>query len=104
MFNIVAMLIGCLGLNIARLWLSQRKHFFLMEKPKRKDAEKQEQAAMCLAKQKYETVMRKKELELQMEQMALQELEEGHRQRFAAAKLDKAELMDNRSLFSHHSS
>ena len=35
--------------------------------------------------------------------MALQELEEDHRQRVAAAKLDEAELMDNRSLFSHHS-
>ena len=39
-----------------------------------------------------------------MEQMALQELEEDHRQRVAAAKLDEAELMDNHSLFSHHSS
>ena len=36
--------------------------------------------------------------------MALQELEEDHRQRVAAAKLDEAELMDNHSLFSHHSS
>ena len=48
--------------------------------------------------------MRKKELEIQMEQMALQELEEDHRQRVAAAKLNEAELMDNQSLFSHHSS
>ena len=39
-----------------------------------------------------------------MEQMALQELQEDHRQRVAAAKLDEAELMDNRSLFSNHSS
>ena len=39
-----------------------------------------------------------------MEQMALHELEEDHRQRVAAAKLDEAELMDNHSLFSHHSS
>ena len=39
-----------------------------------------------------------------MEQMALQKLEEDHRQRVAAAKLDEAEIMDNRSLFSHHSS
>ena len=39
-----------------------------------------------------------------MEQMALQELEEDHRQRVAAAKLDEAELMGNHSLFSHHSS
>ena len=38
-----------------------------------------------------------------MEQMAPQELEEGHRQRVAPAELDKAELIDNRSLFSHHS-
>ena len=48
--------------------------------------------------------MRKKELEIQMEQMALQELEEGQRQRVASAKLAEAELMDNRSLFSQHSS
>ena len=40
---------------------------------------------------------------MQIEQLALQELEENHRQRVAAAKLDEAELMDNRSLFSHHS-
>ena len=46
--------------------------------------------------------MRKKELEIQMAQMALQDLEEDHRQRAAATKLDEAELMDNRSLFSHH--
>ena len=39
-----------------------------------------------------------------MEQMVLRELEEDHRQRVAAAKLDEAELMDNHSLFSHHSS
>ena len=39
-----------------------------------------------------------------MEQMALQKLEEDHRQRCDAAKLDEAELMDYRSLFSHHSS
>ena len=48
--------------------------------------------------------MRKKELEIQMEQMVLQELEEDHRQRVAAAKFDEAEIMDNHSLFSHHSS
>ena len=83
---------------------SQRKHDFLMEKLKREEAEKQEQAAMRLAKQKHKIAMRKKELEIQMEQMALQELEEDHRQRVAAAKLDEAELMDNHSLFSHHSS
>ena len=83
---------------------SQRKHDFLMAKLKREEAGKQEQAAMRLAKQKQEIAMRKKELEIQMEQMALQELEEDHRQRVAAAKLDEADLMDNRSLFSHHSS
>ena len=38
-----------------------------------------------------------------MEQMALQELEEDNCLRVAAAKLDEAELMDNRSLYSHHS-
>ena len=83
---------------------SQRKHEFLMAKLKREEAEKQEQAAMRLAKQKHEIAMRKKELEIQMEQMALQELEEDHRQRVAAAKIDEADLMDNHSLFSHHSS
>ena len=83
---------------------SQRKHDFLMPKLKREEVEKQEQAAMCLAKQKHEIAIRKKELEMQMEQMALQELEEDHRQRVAAAKLDEAEIMDNHSLFSHHSS
>ena len=83
---------------------SQRKHEFLMAKLKREEAEKQEQAAMRLAKQKHEIAKRKKELEIQMEQMALQELEEDHRQRVAAAKLDEADLMDNHSLFSHHSS
>ena len=41
---------------------------------------------------------------MQIEQMALQDLQKDHRQRVAAAKLDEAELMDNRSLFSHHSS
>ena len=35
--------------------------------------------------------MRKKELEIQMEQVALQELDEDHRQRVAAAKLDEVE-------------
>ena len=83
---------------------SQRKHEFLMAKLKREEAEKQDQATMLLAKQKHEIAMRKKELEIQMEQMALQELEEDHRQRVAAAKLDEANLMDNHSLFSHHSS
>ena len=39
-----------------------------------------------------------------MEQMAIQELVEDHRQQVAAAKLDEAELMDSLALFSHHSS
>ena len=39
-----------------------------------------------------------------MEQMTLQELEQDHRHRVAAAKLDEVELTDNHSLFSHHSS
>ena len=83
---------------------SQLKCDFLIAKLKREEAEKQEQAAMRLVKQKHEIAMRKKEFEIQMEQMALQQLEEDHRQRVAAAKLDEAELMDNHSLFSHHSS
>ena len=82
----------------------QRKHDFLMAKLKREEAEKQEQATMRLAKQKHENAMRRKELKIQMEQMALQELEEDQRKPVAAAKLDEAELMDNRSLFNHHSS
>ena len=83
---------------------SQRKHAFLMEKLKREEAEKQEHAAMRLAKPKHEIAMRKKELEKQMEHKAHQELEEIYRQRIAAAKLDEAELIDNRSLLSHYSS
>ena len=78
---------------------SQRKHDVLMAKLKREEAEKQER----LAKQKTRIFYEKKELEIQMEQMAPQEIEEDHRQRAAAAELDKAELIDNRSLFSHHS-
>ena len=39
-----------------------------------------------------------------MEQAALQELEEDHCQRVTTAKLDEADLMDSRSLFSHYSS
>ena len=86
------------------IMFSQRKHDFLMAKLKREEAEKQEKAVMRLSKQKHEIALRKKELEIQTEQMALQEMEEDHRQRVAAAKLDEAELMDNHSLFSHHSS
>ena len=75
---------------------SQRRHEFLIEKQERA-------ATMRLAKQRHEIAMRKK-LETQMEQIALQELEDDFRQRAAAAKLDEAELMDTRSLFSNHSS
>ena len=46
-----------------------------MAKLKCEEAKKQEQAAIRLAKQKHEISMRKKELEIQMEQMVLQELE-----------------------------
>ena len=48
--------------------------------------------------------MRMKELEIQLEQMAFQELEEDDHQLDAVAELDEAELVDNRSLFSHYSS
>ena len=41
---------------------SQRKNDFLMAKLKREEAEKQEQAAMRLAKQKHEIAMRKRSL------------------------------------------
>ena len=74
-----------------------------MENLKCEEAEKQEQNAMRLAKQKHKIALRKKELEIKMEQMALQNLEEGHRQRVAAAKLDEAELKNFSSLFSFHS-
>ena len=83
---------------------SQRKHDFLVAKLKREETEEQEKAAIRLAKTKTRNRHGKKELEVQMEQMALQDLEDDHHQRVAAAKLDGAELMDNRSLFSHHSS
>ena len=43
-----------------------------MAKLKREEAEKQDSAAMCLVKQKQEIAMRKRELEIQMEQMANQ--------------------------------
>ena len=43
---------------------SQREHDFLMAKQKREEAEKQEQAAMHLAKQKHEIAMGKKALEI----------------------------------------
>ena len=72
---------------------------FLIAKLKREEAEKQEQAAIRLTKPTHEIKMRKKELKIQMEQMALQELEEDNRQRVAAVILDEAELKDNRSLF-----
>ena len=52
---------------------SQCKHDFRMAKLKREEAEKQEQAAMRLAKQKHKIATRKMELEIQMEQIALQE-------------------------------
>ena len=42
-------------------------------------------------------------LEKQLEQMALQELEEDRRQRVASAKKDETNLMDNRSQFNHRS-
>ena len=55
---------------------SQRKHDFLTAKLKSEESEKQEKAAMRLGNQKHENAMWKKELEKQMEQIALQELEE----------------------------
>ena len=75
---------------------SQRKCDFLMAKLKCKEAEKQEQATLRLAQQKHKIVMHKKELDIQMklDQMALQELEEDHRQSVAAAELNEVELMD----------
>ena len=75
-----------------------------MTKLKREKFEIQEQAAMLLAKQRHGVAMRKKELEIPIEQVALQALDEDHCQRVAAAKLDEAELLHNHSLFSHLSS
>ena len=43
------------------------------------------------------------QLEKQMEQMALQELEEDHHQRVAAAEQDETNLMNNRSQLNHRS-
>ena len=82
---------------------SHRKYDFLLAKIKHEWAEKQEQATMRLARQKHKIAMLKKEFEIQMEQIALQESEEGHHHHVAAAKLNGAELMDNRSLFSNQS-
>ena len=78
---------------------------FDMAKLKREESEKQEQAALRLAKKKHKIALRKMELEKQMQidQMAIHGLEEDHRQRVAAAKLNEAELIDNCSSFSHHS-
>ena len=59
--------------RIASSMSSQRKHDFHMAKLKREEAQKQEQAAMRPAKQKHDIAMRKKELEKQMDKMALQE-------------------------------
>ena len=83
---------------------SQRIRGSLMVNLKREEAEKQEQAALRLAKQKHEIAIRMKELEIQMQldQMAIQEFEEDHRQLVAAAKLNEADFMENWSLFSHH--
>ena len=83
---------------------SQRKQKLLMAKLIREEAVKEEQAAMRIAKQNYETTVLKKHRKKQLEQMAFQELEDGHRQCGAAAELNEAELMEIRSLFSHHSS
>ena len=82
---------------------SKFKQDFLMAKLKREEDEKQEQAAMRLAKKKHKIAMRKAELEKQMEQVAVPELEEDHNQRVAAAQLDEAKLMDYRSFYNHHS-
>ena len=81
---------------------SHHKHEFLMEKLQREEVGQQEQDALSLTKQKHEFVMWKKELEIQLEQMELQELQEDHHQRVAAVKIKEAELMDKKSLFSHH--
>ena len=48
--------------------------------------------------------MLKRELEKQMERTEFQDLEEDHRQRVAAAIMNKSGLLDNRSMFSHNSS
>ena len=82
---------------------SEPTHDFLMANLKREEAEKQDQAAMRLAKQEQKTFMRKRSWKTK-EQMALQELEEDHRKHVAAAKKEEANLMDNRTLFNYSSS
>ena len=55
-----------------------------------------------MAKQKQDIAIRRTEFELQMKQMPIQELKEGHRKHVAVAKLNEAELLNNRFLFSRH--
>ena len=68
----------CVGINIqgpskkssrltTSIMSSQRKRDFLVAKLKRVEAEKQEQSALRLAKQKHEIAMRKKKLGKQMQ-------------------------------------
>ena len=59
---------------------SQRKHDYVIAKMKREEIEKQNEAAICLAKQK--------------KQMQLDELEENNRKRLAEATLQEFELLD----------
>ena len=59
---------------------SQRKHDYVIAKMKREEIEKQNEAAICLAKQK--------------KQMELDELEENNRKRLAEATLQEFELLD----------
>ena len=66
---------------------SQRKHDYLIGKMKREEIEKQNEAAICLAKQK--------------KQMELDELEEHNRKRLAEATLQEFELLDVVSKGSH---
>ena len=84
--------------------IQQRLANSIMAREKLEGCEKQRQAALHLAKQKHKIAMRQKELEMEIEQMAIEELEEDNRQRVAAAKLNEAQTMNNRSLFSHQSS
>ena len=66
---------------------SQRKHNYVVAKMKREEIEKQNEAAIRLAKQK--------------KQMELDELEENNRKRLAEATLQEFELLDAVSKGSH---
>ena len=70
--------------DFPRLWFrqtsSQRKHDYVISKMKLEEIEKQNEVAICVAKQK--------------KQMEIDELEENNRKRLAEATLQEFELLD----------